>query len=306
MAKIIDATPVSSQRITEIANQLKSICAGANMDMSDHVDAKDAATVAGEKSNTTREGLMANVADLASAGKWTPKEVDLAAKQANEGHANTKTKKAMETFVGELKSAAHPDVRDHFKALVSIRDEAWKAETEQLDMDPKAFAPLRKAFKRNYHALIRAMSAAKDGTLFMTKQDMVDYAIAHNPDHDAQAVFKRIAALQAQLAAFYVDYPADDLGAAADTLGKLTYNDLKLAQDARLEDTNPAPVVAPTVVPATPATVVNEPDVTKLTQAFTVVKAGNKPEAKPATVVAETPTDILDNLLGDNLALAAA
>jgi hypothetical protein len=309
MAKqtLMATTALSATRIADIADAIYQTCATGNMDFEAVVDAKAEVDTKADVANSKREGIMVAIAQLSEAGQWTPKEVDLAAKDAIKQHNNVKTKKAMETFIGEIKHAAHPDVRDHVPALISIRTAAWQAETEQLKIDPDGPRPLRKCFKRAYHALIQAMGACEKGNVFRTVDDMVNYAIANDPDQDAAAVYKKITALQKTLAAYFVDYPADDLGYAADTLGKLTFNDLKMAQDRRNAETNPQPA---TVVAATPAAAVvtppaaePQPDVAKLTKAFTVVA-----KVPPATAVAQpaAPVDMLDSMLDDNLQLQQA
>ena len=40
--------------------------------------------------------------------------------------------KAIANVIGDGALAAHPDVRDHFSRLVTIRDELWKAEPDYL------------------------------------------------------------------------------------------------------------------------------------------------------------------------------
>lgn len=304
MAKIIDATPLSANRIQDIAAAIYNTCATGNMDFEAVIDAKDVVDEKSKAAGSKREEIMAAIAKLSGAGKWIPREVDLAAKSAITMHNNVKTKKAMETFIGEIKHSAHPDVRDHFDALLSIRNTAWQEETDQLAIDKAAPTPLRKCFKRSYHALIQSMVVCAKGVVFKTADDMVNYAIANDPDKDAAAVYKKIETLRKQLEAFAVDFPADDLRAAADTLGKLTFNDLSMAQQNRIADS--VPHSAPTVAETTPAatavitpmpTPVPDADKARLAKAFT---AATVPAGKP------TAEMDVDALLGDNLELKAA
>lgn len=304
MAKIIDATPLSANRIQDIAAAIYNTCATGNMDFEAVVDAKDVVDEKSKAAGSKREEIMAAIAKLSGAGKWIPREVDLAAKSAITMHNNVKTKKAMETFIGEIKHSAHPDVRGHFDALLAIRNAAWQEETDQLAIDKAAATPLRKCFKRSYHALIQSMVVCAKGVVFTTVADMVDYAIANDPDKNAAAVYKKIETLRKQLEDFAVDFPADDLRAAADTLGKLSFNELQVAQERRLADTNPPTVAAATpaanVVVAPTPTPVPDADKARLAKAFTAATVVT-PHAAPAA-----PIDQLDNLLGDNLELKSA
>lgn len=292
-------TPMSATRIADIAAKISQTCAGVGSDMSDLDDARAIVTKVAEAGVSKREAIMGQIADLSLADNWTTDEIKSASKIAIEAHNNLTTAKAMANFITEIKKAAHPHVRDHFKALVSIRDTAWQAETDQLEMakgtNIKVPTPLRKWAKRSYHLLTFSLKACEDGVLFQTCEDIVDYATAHDPDHNAKKVMERLKAIHATLAAFYVDFPDDDVGFAVDTLGKVTAEALTKARNSKIAE-NAAPVM-----PVVSAPVVSAPATIP-----TVVK-----NTRPAPVVATTTTviddqAIIDDLLGDNLALAEA
>jgi hypothetical protein len=293
MAKIVNTSPVDAQRLNTIATQIANTCAGIDGALTDLADAKAAKDAASTSATSKREEIMGAIADLSLAGQWTKAEITAASKLAIKKHNNLNTEKAMATFIGEVKRAAHPNVRDHFRALVSVRDTAWAAETESLALDKTNPQPLRKCFKRSYHALISAMAECEEGNVFTTTDNMVDFAIANDPDHDADKVAKRLEAIHATLAAFYADFPVDDIGFCVDTLASITKEELTKARGLKMGV--PEVVVAPVVVPTT----------------TTVVKV-NSPKVAPAVVkpvakVEETTPEIvdLDDLLGDNLNLAA-
>jgi hypothetical protein len=306
MATTTTTPTASATRLADIASQIANTCASIDSALTDLDAAKAAKDTATTNATSKREEIMSTVADLATQGAWTKGEIAAAAKLAIKRHNNLNTEKAMATFIGEVKRAAHPDVRDHFKALVSIRDTAWQAETEELAIDKASPAPLRKCFKRSYHALISAMAACEEGNMFQTCDDIVTYAKVHDPDHDADKVAKRLAAIHAQLAAFYVDFPVEDIGFCVDTIATITKDELTKARAKRLSDQAPTftiigntPAAPTTTVVAAPVPEVAPLDPVKLAKAFT--------STTTTVVVAPAPEiDIIDDILGDNLQLASA
>lgn len=307
----VDNTPVDAKRISAIAKALYDTCAEVNGELMAQNDAKDLLDQAKEVTTGKREKIMLAAAALSHKGDWTTKEIGLAATDAGKMHNDLNTKKALETFIGEVKHAAHPLVREHIGALVSIRNAAWDEETAQLDLDKAFPAPMRKCFKRRYHALVGAMIATEKGSNFHTTEDLVSYARANDPSDNARAVFKRIEAMVAELQGMHMKFPADDLGHAAEILSKLTWNELAAAQMERSEALNPstpaATTTATTVVgdlanttvveTANPASVFQSP--------AKVINLPTKTSATNTTSPKVTPAaDIVDELLGDNLQLA--
>lgn len=299
-----NVVPMNAQRVAYIADKLSQTCAGVTGALSDLDDAKIATSAAAEAATSKREAIMSVVAGMSFTDGWTAQEIKAAAKAATEMHNNLTTAKAMATFIGEVKRAAHPNVCDHFQALVSIRDAAWQAETEQLSLDKASPAPLRKCFKRSYHALISAMAACEEGNVFRTCDDMVNYAKTHDPDHDADKVAKRLAAIHATLAAFYVDFPVEDIGFCVDTIATITKDELTKARAKRLSDQAATNTTVVNVAPTTTVAAAPVPEVAPLNPAKLV-----KAFQATATVVPAAPApeiDVIDDILGDNLQLASA
>lgn len=238
MAKKPTTELLDAKRVANIARDLYNTCQSLSAEKLAEDDAKEALDDAKAQTTSKRETIMGLVAELAYTDSWTLREIDVAAGEASKLHNDLNTKKAIQTFIGEVKHAAHPLVREHFTALKSIRDAAWDQESEQLAIDKAAPAPLRRCFKRRYHALVGAMLATTKGAAFYAEDDLVRYARAHDPSLDAQKVFKEITAIIAKLDGMYVSFPADDLGHAKDILGKITWNELRAAQLEREEEAN--------------------------------------------------------------------
>lgn len=317
-----DTTPVDARRVSQIASQIWQTCSGLVSDLSAIDDAKDILDQTKDAGVSKRETIMGAIAKLSEAGAWTLKEISAAATAAGKMHnGEQSTAKAMETFIGEIKHAAHPLVREHFDALVSIRNLAWDQETEQLDLDKSYPKPLRVAYKRKYHALtMGCMGAAENGTLFQTVDELVSHAVANNPEHDAAKVHKKIMAMKATLEGYKMEFPCPDLNYVCDTLAKLTFNDMALAQAERQAELNPVEFVRNTAEVNEPAVDNSNPETVAESKTTTKVVIGSQNPARGFTIptVSQnagnghtpahniTPENILDDMLGDNLALAAA
>lgn len=270
---------LNQQRIDQIADAIAQTCAGVNSFVDDYDTAKTAAATANDMAYGKRESIMVAIAELSLAGLWTKVEIKLACKNAALKHNNTENKNAFAAFVGECKNAAAPLARAHVPALLAARNAAWDTEAEQLKLDPSAPAPLKKAFKRKYHALIRAMAATDDGVLLDTPDKLVAYAQQHDPDHDADKVRKRLDKIQQDLADFAVDFPVEIFGYVITRLDGVTKEDLTTARKEKIfNDTHiqgvedkpvaPKPVPTPKPVPKYQDDIVVKPDLGKLVGAF--------------------------------------
>ena len=222
-------------------------------------EAREAATQASQAATTQREIVMAELALLASAGAWSVKDVDAAAKMAcGDAIGNEALPKSVATFVGEARRAMHPDVRDHFPTLVKLRDEVWEVEKAERKADKDAKTPLMSAFARSYHALVGMMGAVIDGThSFVVASDVVAFAEARDPALDPKKQADKIASILDQLAAISNTFPDQDLLAGIDTLKAVTADALTKARadllgrdEARLaaHKLAPLPVATTTVV----------------------------------------------------------
>ena len=221
-------------------------------------EAREAATTASQAATTQREIVMAELALLASAGAWSVKDVDAAAKMAcGDAIGNEALPKSVATFVGEARRAMHPDVRDRFPTLVKLRDEVWEVEKAERKADKDAKTPLMSAFARSYHALVGMMGAVIDGThSFVVASDVVAFAEQRDPAMDPKKQADKIAAMLDQLAAISNTFPDQDLLAGIDTLKAINAEALAKARadllgrdEARLAAHKLAPLpTIPTVV----------------------------------------------------------
>jgi hypothetical protein len=243
-----------------------------------------------------RETVLRNLAAAAHAGDWTQAEIGLgAALMAKQ--SNAELPKSIATFIGEAKSAMHPDVREYFDSIVAIRDGAWLAEAEAKEIDKAAPQPIKKLVKRKYHLLTRMMGEGIKGNWLTTIDKVVEFCSDRDPDLNAETVYKQLEKLRVELGKMVVGFPDNDLVAAVDTLNKVQLQDLvaaraeKLGEDAPAAKPHPlANATRPNVAPASAA---------RPTPAATVVEDG-------AGDVAEGASDILDDVLTNASALSQA
>lgn len=288
------ATPkLDAQRQALIASALHQACAPITEAHKITTDAKDALDGVRDGEMGIREGIMAQVAQLSIQGNWTKAELKAATKAAI-GQINDKDNKTLATFISEVRRAGLPGAREHFAALLDLRDKAWDAETEQKNLDNTAPTPIRKAWARKYHFLLTGLlGAAEDGLILTTVDECVAYARDNDPAHNLDKIFAKIEAARKALADIYVDFPADDLGHVVDTLTNLDKKVLEVARGRRLRDLevevgalrlDPISPNAQATAPITPATVVavvSSPFVGHATQ--------------PATTPVTTPTVVNNN-----------
>ena len=126
-------------------------------------------------------------------------------------------------------------------------------------MDKDAPAPLRKAFARQYHLLIAMFGEAQEGRVFEDPASVIAFAELNDPSLDYKKVHKRLAKIKADLAAFYHDFPVDDIQLCVDTLNEVTEKALK---NSREGDTTVVskPVVPPVASAPEPAPVTENHD----------------------------------------------
>ncbi len=309
MAGIIMTTTTQNTRISQMAGAIFNTCKQITGELEDYKNASDIKDVAGKVATSKRELIMGEIAKLASQGNWTPKEVGQAVKLTAKMNNSQSCEKALATFIGETKHAAHPDVRDIYHTLVDIRDRAWQAETDMIEgakgtPDAKTLkTPLRKTFKRSYHALIKAMHAVQEGVVFVSPEDLVAYAEKNNPDHDAEKVAARLAKIHADLSSFYVDFPVDDIGVVLDTLRGITEKELAEAYNKRVADEG-NDEVSPQLTQVTPqvshAQAFKAPEKTSSTTNKNARIIPTVGETSGSTTTSN-PADMLERLLGDNL-----
>lgn len=247
-----NTSSLDQNAISDIARQIRGAVLPIIQADSDTKEAKDAATSASQAGVSLRESIMIALANLSQVGQWTEREVSAAAAKAA-AMTNNQADKALATFIGETKRAMHPLVRSHVPTLIDLRDTVWTSETEARTLDKDAPAPLRKAFARQYHLLIAMFGEAQEGRVFDDPASVIAFAELNDPSLDYKKVHKRLAKIKADLAAFYHDFPVDDIQLCVDTLNEVTEKALK---NSREGDTT---VVSKPVVSA-PVASVPEPE----------------------------------------------
>lgn len=244
MAKATKTTSPNSARVATIAQAIRNACVpflGANTAKG---DARLAFQDASKAETSLREQIMLSVADLSQAGRWTPGEIAQAAAKAA-AMSNSASEKALANFIGETKRAMDPNVRAHVPALVNLRDLCWNTETEMLTADKSSPKPLRKAFVRQYHMLIRMFAEAQKGRVFTKASDVIAWAKECDPDLDLDKVMARLERIKGELSAFYSDWPVDDIRVCVAALGDVDQKALKTSRSAVVS--NVVPIVPHTV-----------------------------------------------------------
>ena len=236
------ATTTSSldaAQINDIARQIRGAVLPILQADSDTKDAKEAAQNASQQGVSVREDIMLALAALSQKGQWSEREVSAAAARAA-SMSNSKDDKSLATFIGETKRAMHPLVRSHVPSLIDLRDAAWDAETEAWNLDKKNTpTPLRKAFVRKYHMLITMFGEAAEGNVFEDTASVIAFAEAHDPSLDYKKVHKRLAKIKSDLAAFFHDFPVDDIQLCVDTLNEVTEKALKQSREGMVSEAAP-------------------------------------------------------------------
>ena len=247
MDKATKTTSPNSARVATIAQAIRNACVpmlGADQERS---DARKALQDATRAESSLREQIMLGVAGMSQSGQWTPGEIAQAAAKAA-AMSNNESEKALVNFIGETKRAMDPNVRGHVPALVNLRDLCWNTETEMLAVDKSSPKPLRKAFVRQYHMLIRMFAEAQKGRVFINASEVIAWAEACDPDLDLDKVMARLAKIKDELSAFHTDWPVDDIRVCVAALGEVDRKALKTSR----------PVVVSNVVPIAPTPVVAE------------------------------------------------
>ena len=291
-------------RVKEIIETLRVNANNVNMDVDEHKKAKDAASKAGDAVASKRVQIMFDIADLSIAGDWTASEILQAGPEAARGNQELTKDNSVKTFIYEISYAAHPMVRDNFRTLYEVVEQAWQDEQTQIEGAPK---PLQKWAKRKYHALTGVMKAAiNDNIVIHDAQTLIDYAIDNDPDLSASKVFKKLTQKLDDLRSFYTDFPVDDIAVAIEALERVETKHLQAAQERKhaltmdavqdIKDNTPAlaPAPAPAHTSVSPNTsVVN----TKTKSPFVTTPAS---VSKPVPVPVDALADMVDNLTDDD------
>jgi hypothetical protein len=225
-------------RIFTIAQDIRNQCATIMGAIQDKRDATEARDDASRRDVAQRETVLAALAMTSRVNAWSESEIKKAVKMAASAKAANggATDKTLATFIGEIKTACLPSVREFVPAIIAARDAAWDAETEALkvakenksDAPP---APLRKAFARAYHLLCRMLKEADAGNVLTEAEEVIAFAIANDPDHDAGKVKARLDKIVDTLRAFHEDFPVADIEVCVTALAHITEKELTRARD---------------------------------------------------------------------------
>ena len=123
--------------------------------------------------------------------------------------------------------------------MVNLRDLCWNTETEMLAADKSSPKPLRKAFVRQYHMLIRTFAEAQKGRVFTKASDVIAWAEECDPDLDLPKVMARLERIKGELSAFHSDWPVDDIRVCVDALGDVDKKALKASRSAVVSNVVP-------------------------------------------------------------------
>lgn len=258
-----------TDRERDIAEQIRGVCAQIVPDVDKINDLKDETVLRNDTLSTSKLGIMAQIAEMSSVGKWLPGEIThataYAAKMGNTNPDDDRSAKSLATFLSEMNAVAHPRVRDRFKELLGAVEEAWAAEEQARALDKDVETPVRKWAKRKYHAILQTMRAVKNGDADISDAaDVVAWAKTNDPDFDAEHVAKRLKTIAEALQSVFVDFANEDVGVAQRYVAAITAEDLleslkvknaakaKAEREYRLANT-PKPAPTPTPVPASQA-----------------------------------------------------
>jgi hypothetical protein len=262
MAKIVE---VVSARVEDIAARIRAACVALSEPMDRYFEAEDAKNLASGDGNNTRLSVITDIAAMSHAESWTYGEVaqacERAAKMGNaQGAERSRTEKSVGVFISEMKTFASPKVRGYLPDLREVCESVWADETELLasvDREDRESieTPVRKWQSRFYHLLMNVARAVKDGKLDgnLTKQGLIAYAVANDPDHNAVKVAARLKTILEKIDAFHADFGMEELQTAADYLRTITTEELLAARQTLLASQaalTPPPVVEAPAAPA--------------------------------------------------------
>ena len=250
-----------TDRERDIAEQIRGVCAQIVPDVDKINDLKDETALRNDTLSTSKLGIMSQIAEMSSLGKWLPGEIThataYAAKMGNTNPDDDRSAKSLATFLSEMNAVAHPRVRDRFKELLGAVEEAWTAEEQARALDKDVETPVRKWAKRKYHAILQTMRAVKNGDADISDAaDVVAWAKTNDPDFDAEHVAKRLKTIAEALQSVFVDFANEDVGVAQRYVAAITAEDLleslkvknaakaKAEREIKLANT-PKPVPAP-------------------------------------------------------------
>ena len=274
MSTLTPTLSPQAPRLNQITQAIRDL---AQQVMQPAQDVSDAAAALNDQRagvTSLRETLMLQVATLSADNAWTKGEIDAAAKEAGKLNTNrpdgdkpTAGEKTMGVFISDLRQVANPKVCDHFKSLLSMRDDAWAIEDEAYDAaatkELKALVarPCRKLWGRKYHMLMSMVRDTIDEKAdFTSTGSVIEHAIRNDPDLNAEKVKARLEAIVAKLTEIHHDFQHDDIKTCIDFLNVIDVEQLittKVSKNLTTVEKAPTPVRAlsaqvqkPALVPA--------------------------------------------------------
>jgi hypothetical protein len=182
---------------------------------------------ASERAIGAREAALLSLAAIAEQGKWSKREIEGGTAEALD--RRNRKDASIATFASEIKRACHPLARSHAPKLSELCAEAWEAEGAT---EKGHSRPCRKAFARRYHMLVASFGEAIDGRVLASRQEVVGWATARDPDRDPSKVLARVQSMQAALHALAVDWPHGELATCNAALGRITLSSLSACRKA--------------------------------------------------------------------------
>jgi len=258
-----------TEREIAIGQQVRQACLAISGDLTNSADAKDAKKASDAAVEAGRLPVLLSVARLSIEQNWTEAEAMWGCQYAADQKGNDdRTAKTIATFCSEMKSVTSPKVRESVPDIVKACEDAWQAETDDIELDKDAPRPLREFAKRKYHLIITAIKEQRLGQIYITMpQDVVDWAEANDPAKNPDKVADKLANIASDLAGIFIYFNHADIQEAADALGRLDAKALRACRvhpdmtatlpkpPAKAAETTPqAPKPTPTLVaPLAPA-----------------------------------------------------
>lgn len=274
----------------------RPVFAGADavLESREHLDATK------ENDRSVRERVMIDLAKLSRDNRWSLDDINSGVKMAATHENDDRNKKTLSTFLTEVKYATFPNVRDQFDTILAAVNTAWETEQGDYEVDKDTPRPIRAAFTRRYHAIVRTLKQVSDGVEIATPDDVKRLAESFDPTLSATKQFKRITGAIDTLREVYELFPVKALVEAATWLDGVTEEHLAAAKKATQDAVKlaPLPDTAKPVSPASgaPSAKASMPSAEALAKAKVAAKAKAAPVV--TTGVSET---MIDDLLNDAL-----
>ena len=270
IARLTTAT-ADEQRTADIAKELFGALDTSSLDRA-KAEAAEASKEASGAAETGRVGALLAAARISQYHQLSDTDIARVAAKAI-AISPAESRKALNTFMSEVKYAMHPGVRSWAD---NIKDAVWEVfEAEKQD---KANQSCKKAFARPYHMLTAAFrAAAKEGRVILSFSDAMEFALDNNPDVDPDKALKALAEMCDKLEGLNLNFPG--IEAIAEALHGLNAIDKDTVLNARegllsrrADATNKAALAPLPVKAVTP--VVETPTVDDVTEALAEMDGG--------------------------------